>query len=226
MKTRPETIPTPALRRIVTYLHYLRGLSPDTDSTSATIIANELGLNPVLVRKDLALVSSGGKPRVGYSVSRLLSELEQYLGYSEVRSAVILGAGNLGRALLASDAFKNHGFQIVAGFDVKPNAMWNRKMDKVVYPMGDLELFCKEHSIDIGIISVPPHAAQSACDKLVACGIRAIWNFTSINLAVPPTVVVKNEDLTVSLALLSSRLTELLDSEAPAQPDAAPSTAE
>jgi len=213
MKTKSEAIPTPALRRIVTYLHYLRGLPPETESTSATIIAGETSLNPVLVRKDLALVSSGGKPRVGYSVSRLMSELEQYLGYSEVRSAIIVGAGNLGRALLASDAFKNHGFQIVAGFDARPNASWSRRMGKPIFPMGDMELFCHENNIDIGIITVPPQAAQEACNRLVSCGIRAIWNFTSINLATPPSVVVKNEDLTVSLALLSSQLTELLDAE-------------
>ena len=207
------SIPTPTLGRIVTYLHFLRGLSEDVACTSATAIASELGLNPVLVRKDLAMVSSSGRPKVGYMVAQLVSEIEDFLGYENVRRAVLVGAGNLGKALLASDAFDNHGFQILAGFDTDPDTQWSAKNGKPIYPMAELEDFCLHNNIHIGIITVPPEYAQRVCDQLTSSGIRAIWNFTSANLSVPDEIAVKNEDLTVSLALLSKELARSIDED-------------
>ena len=195
------------LQRLPMYLSYIQGLPEDAPKNiSATTIAEALQLNDVQVRKDLASVSSSGKPKVGYNVKDLIAELEAFLGYNDIDNAVIVGAGSLGKALLNYSGFKAYGLNIIAAFDLceEPTEF----QGKTVFPIAQLGSFCRKVNVHIGIITVPASSAQEICDLLVESGIRAIWNFAPVHLVVPDGILVKNENMASSLALLSNHLRE------------------
>lgn len=195
------------LQRLPMYLSYIQSLPGDAPKNiSATTIAEALQLNDVQVRKDLASVSSSGKPKVGYNVKDLIAELEAFLGYNDIDNAVIVGAGSLGKALLNYSGFKAYGLNIIAAFDLceEPTEF----QGKTVFPIAQLESFCRKVNVHIGIITVPASSAQEICDLLVESGIRAIWNFAPVHLVVPDGILVQNENMASSLALLSNHLRE------------------
>lgn len=195
------------LQRLPMYLSYIQGLPEDAPKNiSATTIAEALQLNDVQVRKDLASVSSSGKPKVGYNVKDLIAELETFLGYNDIDNAVIVGAGSLGKALLNYSGFKAYGLNIIAAFDLceEPTEF----QGKTVFPIAQLGSFCRKVNVHIGIITVPASSAQEICDLLVESGIRAIWNFAPVHLVVPDGILVQNENMASSLALLSNHLRE------------------
>ena len=197
-------IPKATLGRIPLYIQFLKDLPADSDATiSAPKIARGLLLGEVQVRKDLALISGCGKPRIGYERTQLLHDLERHLGYEELTNAVLIGAGKLGRALLDYDGFEEFGIRILAGFDCNEHAI-RIGSNKSVLPIKDLQSFCDDNSVRIGIITVGQGSAQEVCDKLVSCGVKAIWNFAPCSLAVPVDVILKQEKLALSLAHLKS----------------------
>ena len=199
-------IPKPTLGRIPGYIQYLKDLPDDGITTiSATKIARGLSLGEVQVRKDLALISGQGKPKVGYERIQLMQDLEYHLGYENLTNAVLVGAGKIGRALLDYDGFEEFGIRILAGFDCNDTAL-DISNNKTVLPIKDIEKYCADHGVRIGIITVGQGSAQEVCDKLVACGIRAIWNFAPCALTVPDDVIIKQENLALSLAHLNSQL--------------------
>ena len=195
-----------ALGRIPVYLKFIESLPQDVETVSATTIAKALGFGEVQVRKDLASVSSSGKPKVGYNVKDLIAELEAFLGYNDIDNAVIVGAGSLGKALLNYSGFKAYGLNIIAAFDLceEPTEF----QGKTVFPIAQLGSFCRKVNVHIGIITVPASSAQEICDLLVESGIRAIWNFAPVHLVVPDGILVQNENMASSLALLSNHLRE------------------
>ena len=202
-----QNISKHTLQRLPMYLSYIKGLPEDAPKNiSATTIAEALQLNDVQVRKDLASVSSSGKPKVGYNVKDLIAELEAFLGYNDIDNAVIVGAGSLGKALLNYSGFKAYGLNIIAAIDLceEPTEF----QGKTVFPIAQLESFCRKVNIHIGIITVPASSAQEICDLLVNSGIRAIWNFAPVHLVVPDGILVQNENMASSLALLSNHLRE------------------
>ena len=199
-------IPKATLGRIPLYIEYLRELPDDNNATvSATKIARGLSLGEVQVRKDLAVISGRGKPKIGYERVKLMKDLEQHLGYESLTNAVLIGAGKLGRALLDYQGFEEFGIRILAGFDCNETA-FRISGNKSVLPIKDIEKYCAENNVKIGIITVGQGSAQEVCDKLVACGIKAIWNFAPCALALPSDVLLKQENLALSLAHLSSQL--------------------
>lgn len=194
------------LKRLPGYLTYLKGIQ-DTASPyiSATALANALGMGEVQVRKDLAMVSDGGRPKIGYLRESLIDDIEQFLGYDNTTDAVIIGAGKLGQALLDYVGFDAYGLNILAAFDVAPTA--DKTCDgKPILPMTRLEAFCRNHKVLMGIITVPAVHAQEVCDVLIANGIKAVWNFAPVHLEVPPHILVQNENMATSLAVLSMHL--------------------
>ena len=194
------------LKRLPGYLSYLKTLEgSDTPYISATALANALGMGEVQVRKDLAMVSDGGRPKIGYLREALIEDIEQFLGYDNTTDAVLIGAGKLGQALLGYTGFEEYGLNILAGFDVNP-AMDRTEEGKPIYPMDQLESFCREHKVLMGIITVPKDHAQSVCDQLIKCGIKAVWTFAPVHLEVPANVMVHNENMATSLAVLSMHL--------------------
>ena len=193
------------LKRLPGYLAYLKGL-PEGGSSyiSATALANALGMGEVQVRKDLAQVSDGGRPKLGYLKVALIDDIEQFLGYDNTTDAVIIGAGKLGQALLGYGGFEAYGLNILAAFDVAPSE--ETVSGKPILPMSQLDGFCRTHKVLMGIITVPAEHAQSVCDQLIACGIKAIWTFAPAHLDVPANILVQHENMATSLAVLSMHL--------------------
>jgi len=187
-------------------LNYLKKLSDHPSPyISATALANALNMGEVQVRKDLASVSSGGRPKIGYHRESLISDIEQFLGYDNPNNAVLVGAGKLGLALLGYVGFDAYGLQILAAFDIAPS-MDLTENGKPVLPMDDLEGFCRANKVAMGIITVPAPHAQQVCNQLIAGGIKAIWNFAPTHLQVPENILVQNENMATSLAVLSMHL--------------------
>ena len=194
------------LKRLPGYLTYLRSM-PDGTSPyiSATSLANALNMGEVQVRKDLAMVSKGGRPKIGYLRESLIEDISQFLGYDNTTDAILVGAGKLGQALLGYSGFAAYGLNVLAAFDEKPFAAETAE-GKPVYPMEHLERFCRANKVLMAIITVPAQYAQSVCDKLIACGIKAVWNFAPTHLDVPAGILVQNENMATSLAVLSMHL--------------------
>ena len=194
------------LKRLPGYLSYLKSLPEDAPAhISATTLAKALGMGQVQVRKDLAMVSDGGRPKIGYLREALIDDIEQFLGYDNTTDAVLIGAGKLGQALMGYSGFEDYGLNILAAFDAHP------KMDQTedgtpVYHISKLPQFCKANKVLMGIITVPAEHAQTVADQLIAGGIKAIWNFAPVHLDVPSNILVQNENMATSLAVLSVHL--------------------
>ncbi|MBQ8895153.1 MAG: redox-sensing transcriptional repressor Rex [Clostridia bacterium] len=201
-----NAIPKATLGRLPHYLRYLKGLSPGTSPyISATSIAKALDLGDVQVRKDLNAVSGAGKPKIGYETEALIRSLETVLGCDHMTAAVLVGAGKLGKALLDYDEFEEYGVRIAAAFDCNTQTI-RLNRTKEILPMTQFDSFCKSNHVQIGIITVGQGSAQSVCDRMLKCGITAIWNFAPCALSVPAGVLLKQEKLALSLAYLNNQL--------------------
>ena len=210
---RPEapSIPQPSLSRLPQYHHYLveleaRGIS----QVSCSVIGRDLGCVPVQVRKDLQYTGIIGKPKTGYSVSELILAIETFLGWNNINEAFLVGAGNLGTALLGHERFSKFGLRIVAAFDTDPAKIGQWIHEKAVLPLDKLADLAPRMSIHLGIITAPAEVAQAIADEMVKAGILAIWNFAPVRLKVPEHIFVHNEDLYSSLASLSWKLAKRL----------------
>ena len=180
-------------------MSYLKALQEEQcEYVTAPAVAKHLGLNEVQVRKELSAMSSvPGRPRTGFEVSNLIDNIEVYLGYRNVDDAVLVGAGSLGRALLGYSGFDQCGIHIVAAFDRNEALQGLTIHDKPIFPLHKIANLCDRMKIRIGIITVPAEQAQLVCVQLV-----------------PDNVLVRNEDLAASLAILSRQLSEKLQSVA------------
>ena len=197
------------LGRLPLYLNYLKQIeSSGTTSISATTIAKALSLGEVQVSKDLASVSGAGKPKVGYESSDLIKRLEDTLGSNSITSAVLVGAGKLGRALLDYTGFEEFGIKIIAAFDSNDEVIRFSKTSKDILPISTLSEYCIANNVKLGIITVGQGSAQQVCDMMEQSGIKAIWNFAPCNLEVSDGILVKNENLALSLAHLSNQLSK------------------
>lgn len=202
---KPEMVSKRILNRLPLYLKFLESLPASVENVSATTIARALDLGDVQVRKDLAKVSHPGRRKTGRNRVQLMRSIESYLDCTASNGAIIIGTGKLGQALLDYDRFEEAGVNIMAGFDPLPTDEQSEE-GKPVYHLNQLEMFCKCYRVHIGVITVADEMAQMVCDRLVDCGVDAIWNFTRIRLQVPDRVVVQNENLAVSLSLLALQL--------------------
>ena len=206
-------VPKSTLSRLPLYYSHINKLQQVGEKyVSAAAIAQSLNLNPVLVRKDLSGVSSvEGKPRAGFEIDTLLKDLSEFLGYNKVDEAILVGVGSLGRLILTNKEFSSMGLDITVGFDKDPNLVGLQIGSKYILPMEKMESYIKRTGVKIGIITVPADQAQSVCDQMVECGILAIWNFAFTLLNVPQGILVKNENLPSSLAVLSQQLANKLN---------------
>ena len=208
MEYKDKEISKATIARMPLYLHFLQEeASKGAKYISSTVIAQNISVSSVLVRKDLALVSSeAGRPRMGFAINRLIVDIEKFLGYDNLSDAIIVGAGGLGRAMLGYEGFKSNGLNIVAAFDINQAVIGSMVAGKSIMPIEDMKTFVKEHNIRIGIITVPKAAAQDVLNEMVEAGIKAIWNFAPAPLRAPKDVVLKTEDLAASLAMLAGKI--------------------
>lgn len=203
-----------SLQRLPRYLAYLKVRQKQgVFSVSSTTIAEDLRLNPVQVRKDLALATKAGRPRTGYPLDTLIDDLESFLGYDNTRDAFVVGAGRLGRALMGNMQFAEYGLSVLAGFDIDTSLHKIEVNGKPIFPMEKLPDLVRRMRVQVAILAVPNSAAQAACDLMVGAGIRAIWNFATIPLMVPDHVILQHENLASSFAILSNRLSTTLHQE-------------
>lgn len=202
---RPHaSIPRTTLERLPGYLNFLRmKTDPDYERISSTVIAQEMNLSAITVRKDLAYIANG-RPRIGHKREELIVRIAEVLGSGECNSAVLVGVGNLGHALLCYKGFAHYGMSILAGFDVDSRLVGSEIDNKVIYHINNLYPFVQRTGASIGIIAVPASSAQQVCDQMVAAGIRGILNFAPAHLRAPADVMVRHEDFAVSLALLAA----------------------
>ena len=202
------------LKRLPTYLSYLKALPSEASANiSATALAAGLHMGEVQVRKDLALVSDGGRPKIGYNREHLIADIENFLGYGNSNDAVLIGAGKLGRALLGYGGFAEYGLNIVAAFDANDTLIGTTNGGKPIMHLSRLGEVCQRYRIKIGIITVPAEYAQGVCDLLIENGILAIWNFAPKHLNVPDGILVQNENMAASLALLCKHLNERMQGQ-------------
>ncbi|MCY2929062.1 MAG: redox-sensing transcriptional repressor Rex [Planctomycetota bacterium] len=205
-----HAIPYPTIRRMPAYHRYLKGLQSDgLAMVSCTRIAESLDLEPIQVRKDLAMTGTVGRPRIGYPVDALIGAIETVLGWDRWSEAFLVGAGNLGSAILGYRAFKAIGLNIVAAFDIDPRRVGKMIHDVPVLAMEKLANLARRMKIRIGVITVPAEAAEDAAKALVRGGIEAIWNFSPLALTglhVGKDVIIENVSLASSLAVLIRRL--------------------
>ncbi|WP_028517731.1 redox-sensing transcriptional repressor Rex [Ruminococcus flavefaciens] len=200
-----KNITSQTLSRLPIYFNYLVSLPEERKkgNISATAIAEALGLNDVQVRKDLASVSCGGRPKVGYMTSELIGDIGKFLGFENHDKVVVAGMGNFGRAMLEYNGFEAYGFDIICGFDCNKERVGKNVGGKPVRHIDELEDFCLTNDIRIGIITVPETAAQEVCDRMAEAGIKYILNFAAVHINAPKGVAVHNENISLTLAMLA-----------------------
>lgn len=203
-----KPIPEPTLRRLPIYYQYLKKIYNERrmEYISATQIGSDLNIIPIQVRKDLEITDVVGKPKLGYGVAELMSAIEEFLGWNNTTDAFLVGAGNLGSALLGYNGFKEYGVNIIAAFDADEKKVGTSVDGKIIFHVNKLKDMIKRMSIKIGIITTPPENAQQVADIMTEAGICAIWNFSHTKISVPPGVIVQHENLASSLVVLSKKL--------------------
>lgn len=200
-----ELVPRKAVYRLSLYKRCLDRLSNGEATTvSSEALAKVAGVKPTQLRKDLGYCGQFGKRGLGYDVATLRRRLSDALGRTSLQPVVLVGAGNLGSALLQyGDGFAREGFEIAAAFDMNPRRRKSAAGEVTVYPMSRMTKFIDEHQIRIAILCVPGTVAQEVCNALVDAGIQAILNFAPIVLQVPSRVMVNNVNLAIELENLS-----------------------
>jgi redox-sensing transcriptional repressor len=182
---------------------YLQVLTQARKMGRETISSQELSeythINPTQIRRDLSGFGKFGKRGVGYNVDSLVSEIRKILRTSGQHNIALFGAGNLGQAIASSDIFADHGFQIVAMFDVDPSVVGMEVGDLRVRDFGELEAVVADDEIVVGVLAVPAEAAQDVADRLVEAGVKIIFNYSEALLQVPPDVTVHTSSPAVDL---------------------------
>lgn len=186
------------------YLRHLeRFLLEGEPTVSSSRLGEALGITDAQVRKDLALLGHLGQPGIGYPTLELSDALRQRLGVDRTWSAVVVGIGNLARALLRYKGFGRQGFRFVGLFDTAADKLGTQVEGLTVRPLTDLAQVVLQQQAELGVLAVPAEAAQSVADALVAAGIRGILNFAPVLLRVPPGIQVVAVDLAVQLEQLA-----------------------
>ena len=201
---KPLGLPLPTIRRYPLYLGAINAKITQGESfVSSAALARELDIDPVKLRKDLAMAGVPGTPRRGYPARELTDAINRALGWDNTIAAALVGAGSLGRALLGYQGFRGLNLSIAVAFDSSPAIVGTVCHGVQVRDIADLKKTVRRLKLKLGILTVPNVAAQECADLLVAAGIRGIWNFTAVQLAVPQGVKVQRVDLAASLAVLS-----------------------
>ena len=182
---------------------YLQVLIQARKMGKETISSQELAeythINSTQIRRDLSGFGKFGKRGVGYRVDSLVDQIRKILRSSGQHNIVLFGAGNLGQAIASSDVFADHGFQIVAIFDIDPKLAGKRYGDVEVHGVADVERVVETEDVVVGVLAVPSSAAQDAADQLVNAGVRIIFNYSEQLLQVPPDVTVHTSSPAVDL---------------------------
>jgi redox-sensing transcriptional repressor len=197
-------IPRKTVYRLSLYYRALqRAKANQVDTVSSAALAKAAGVKPTQLRKDLTYFGQFGTRGLGYNVGALSSRLMEVLGTAHLQPVILVGAGNLGSALLKYPGFAKEGFEVAAAFDAAASRMRAKDLGVRVLPMTKMKDFARENHVRMAILTVPASVAQEVANDLIEAGIMAILNFAPIILQVPDNVVVNNVDLAIELENLS-----------------------
>lgn len=201
--------------RLPVYLKALYFLRKEGSKyVSSVTLADAVRENASVVKSDLSgVITCAGKPKIGYDIDCLIEDIENFLGYNNVKDAILVGAGKLGQALMGYSGFQKYGLNIVAAFDIDDNIIGKTINGIKVLPTGKIESSVERLNLKIAILCTKADHSQVMTDVLVKSGIRAIWNFTGTYLNVPGNVMIRNEDLAANLAILALQLKETLKND-------------
>ncbi|MDE6189660.1 MAG: redox-sensing transcriptional repressor Rex [Clostridia bacterium] len=192
------------IKRLPRYYRLIKQLADGgVDRVSSTKIADVLSITASQVRQDLCNFGGFGQQGYGYDVQKLKNELAAILGLDKQYDLIIVGAGNIGRALAGYKGFKDDGFYVKALFDIEPRCSSINGIK--VYDMKELAEYLERHVVDIAVIATQKDSAKSVADALIAGGVKSIWNFAPVELEVPEGITVESISMSESLYLLSYR---------------------
>ena len=202
-----DKVPEPTLCRLPWYLSTVKLMKENgEDNVSSTSISKQINVDASQVAKDLSYVKITGRTRVGYKIDTLIEVLEDFLGFTRIHKAYLFGVGNLGGALLQDSGLSQFGLEIVGAFDINPNLVGTEINGIPVYHTDEFEKVMSADRVNIGMLTVPINIAQEITDRMVAGGIKAVWNFTPFRIRVPEDIVVQNTSLYAHLAVMFNRL--------------------
>jgi redox-sensing transcriptional repressor len=211
--SRPESIPNPAVRRLSLYLRQLEDFERKARRTiSSKQLGESLRLTDAQVRKDLAYFGQFGHPGIGYRVQDLIVELRRILGTDKTWSVVLVGAGNIGRAMSGYRGFDRKGFRLVAVFDNDKTKVGRKLGPFTIQPLAQMAETVRQQSVRLAILAVPADNAQQVADELIDAGVRGLLNFAPVSLSVPSNVALQTVDMAVQLEQLAFQVT-FLDAE-------------
>ena len=196
--------PATTIERLPLYYRCVQKLdSKGVEVISSQELGEMIGIPSTQVRKDLSYYGEFGRRGVGYEVDNLVKNLERILGLNESWELILVGAGNLGQALVNYGGFKRLGLNINYALDVDQDKIGNKLGDAEIHEIDELEKLVEENNINIAVLAVPDENAQQIADRLIDAGIKAIWNFVPVRLDVPEDIEVRNEDLAIGLISLT-----------------------
>jgi len=199
-----KNLPEQYLKRIPFYHQILTELeSRNEPYVSSRYLAGFFNVDETQIRKDISLTGYKGKPKYGYSVQGLKEAIERYLGINYHNTAILIGAGKLGSALVEYEGIAEYGLEIIAVFDNNPEKIGSPVGRFNILSIDALPRVLRSYEIGIAILTVPIAAAQNVCNQVMDQGIKAIWNFAPTQLLVNSDVILRNENLAVGIALLS-----------------------
>ncbi len=204
------------IKRLPRYFRYLGELKDaGVEKISSHDLSEIMHVTASQIRQDLNNFGGFGQQGYGYNVKYLYDEIGKILGLDREHNLIIIGAGNLGSALAGYSNFANRGFIMKGVFDVSPSLAGEYIRNIPIMPMSELPDFIEKHDIDIAVIAIPKAQAVAVADTLVKCGIKAIWNFSHVDLEVPDDVVVESVHLSESLMRLSYNINRVKYGEEP-----------
>ncbi|RBP44112.1 redox-sensing transcriptional repressor Rex [Garciella nitratireducens] len=211
MERSSQKVSMAVVRRLPKYYRYLEDLlHKEIYRISSKELSKIMGLTASQIRQDLNCFGGFGQQGYGYNVEELHKEIGKILGLTKRYKTVIVGAGNIGQAIANYSHFEQKGFELKGIFDINPKLIGLKIRDVEIYDVDYLEDFVKENNIEIGVICVPREKAQETAEKLVAGGVRGIWNFAPYDIKIPENIVLENVHLSESLYILTYLLNEKL----------------
>lgn len=204
-----DVVPEIVISRLPWYLQVLNQMAKEgLHTVSSSMLADRLGTTATRIRKDLSFFGGFGKQGTGYSIYYLIEQLQKILNLDRIWQVVVIGAGDLGRALTRYQGFANRGIEIVKLFDIDPKIIGTKVGTLIVSPIDSLEAEISEGDIKIAILTVPGSEAQRIADRLVNAGVSAILNYTPANLMLPDNVHIQNIDPVLHLQRMLYYLAE------------------
>lgn len=205
---KKENISDAVIRRLPRYYRQLTDLcARGVVRISSHSLGQEMNITASQIRQDFSCFGEFGQQGYGYNVEELRSEIGHILGVDNDHHLVMIGVGNLGHALLQNFPFSQTGFTVDAAFDVSPAVIGSNVNGVPIYSMDDLDIYIREHNVDVVALTIPQSVAQDTADRLMELGIKGFWNFTNIELATTqPDVKFENIHFADSLLTLSYRI--------------------